>query len=312
LDGAELKFSMNTDYGKADFTGTLAGDSLTGRMSVAIMGLDVTGLKVGGPEIAGTKPVVFEKIRPLNEEEKTRIIGGEACMWSELVNARTIDSRIWPRMAAIAEKLWSPTELTSDVDDMYRRLPYISDELTARGVTHDSDYPFFIAEIGGTEYDEPLKVLADELEEVKYYERFGMYENLTVYTPLNRVVDAVRPESLPARHFNQITEEWVSEPENDQHLQGIIALLKIWSANHEQLQPAFATHPRIAEVAPLSESLSLLAEAGLEAVDLRMNNEKPTSEQTEEWNRIMEKASQHYGGCQLAVVDGFRSLFLFD
>ncbi len=312
FDGRKLDFTMDTDYGKAEFSGTLESDSLTGKMSVSIMGFEVKGTKVGGPEMAGTRPVEFEKIRPLNEEEKTRIIGGEACMWSELVNARTIDSRIWPRMAAIAEKLWSPAALTTSADDMYRRLPFISAELTARGLTHDSDYPVFLAEIGGPEYARPLKILADQLEEVKYYERLGMYENLTVYTPLNRVVDAVRPESLPARHFNQITREWVSEPENNQHFQEIKGLLEKWKGNHARLEPAFAMHPRIAEVAHLSESLSFLAEAGLEAVDLRMNKEKPTSEQTEEWNRIIDKASQHSGGCQLAVVDGFRSLFQFE
>jgi len=312
FDGKELKFSMDTDYGKADFIGTLQNDSLTGRMSVAIMGLDVTGTKIGGPEIAGTEPVAFERIRPLNDDEKQRILGGEACMWSELVDARTIDSRIWPRMAAVAEKLWSPAELTSDVNDMYRRLPFVSEELTERGLTHDTDYPVFVAEIGGPDYAGPLNVLTDQLEEVKYYERIGMYENLTVYTPLNRVVDAVRPESLPARHFNQMVRKWTSEPQNSERRLEIISLLEMWAANHEKLQPAFGTHPRIAEVAQLSESLSLLAEAGMEAVDLRMKSEKPTSEQAEKWSQIIDKASEHAGGCQLAVVDGFRSLLQFE
>ena len=312
FDGKELKFSMDTDYGKADFSGTLQNDSLTGRMSVAIMGLDVTGTKIGGPEIEGTRPVSFERIRPLNDEEKKRVIGGEACMWSELVDARTIDSRIWPRMAAIAEKLWTPAGLTTNVDDMYRRLPYVSNELTAKGVTQDSDYPEFIAEIGGPEYAGPLKVLADQLEEVKYYERLGLYKYLTVHTPLNRVVDAVRPESLPARHFNQLVSEWVKERGDNQNLQEITSLLTKWKENHEKLQPAFATKPQIAEVASLSESLSLLAKAGLEAIDMRVKSERPGKEQAEKWEQLLDKASRHAGGCQLAVVDGFRELFQFD
>ena len=57
----------------------------------------------------------------LSPEEKQRILGGEACMWSEYVSPENIDSRIWPRTAAIAERLWSPQDVT-DVNSMYQRL----------------------------------------------------------------------------------------------------------------------------------------------------------------------------------------------
>ncbi|HET7038644.1 MAG TPA: beta-N-acetylhexosaminidase, partial [Gemmatimonadales bacterium] len=71
----------------------------------------------------------------LSEEERARILGGEACMWAEFVTAETIDSRIWPRAAAVAERLWSPAHV-ADPADMYRRLEATSRWLDWTGVTH--------------------------------------------------------------------------------------------------------------------------------------------------------------------------------
>ena len=45
-----------------------------------------------------------EKI--LNKNEESLILGGEATMWTEHVSVETCDSRVWPRTAVIAERLW--------------------------------------------------------------------------------------------------------------------------------------------------------------------------------------------------------------
>ena len=71
----------------------------------------------------------------LTPEEAARVLGGEACMWSEYVDPGNIDSRLWPRLAAIAERFWSPKTVT-DVDDVYRRMALFSPWLEIAGSRH--------------------------------------------------------------------------------------------------------------------------------------------------------------------------------
>src|SRR5207244_8370335 len=75
----------------------------------------------------------------LTDEEKKFILGGEACMWAEYVSPENIDSRIWPRAAAIAERLWSPQNVT-DVNSMYARMEYTSHWLDAYGLMQNANY----------------------------------------------------------------------------------------------------------------------------------------------------------------------------
>lgn len=61
------------------------------------------------------------------------VLGGLACMWAESVDNSNVLQRIFPRVSAAAEKLWSPAKF-HDVKDAERRLEEHTCRMKARGL----------------------------------------------------------------------------------------------------------------------------------------------------------------------------------
>jgi hexosaminidase len=203
----------------------------------------------------------------LNPEEQKRILGGEACMWAEYVSPENIDSRIWPRTAAIAERLWSPEDVR-DVNSMYPRLSVASHWLDGLGLTHNSSYAPMLRRIAGTNDIAALKVLGDVLEPVKDYTREETAPvPATSASPLNRVVDAVRPESATARQFADAVDQLLGSAAKPGSEARVRNLLSRWRDNQVELGAQFEKSLLLREVAPISQNLSALGAAGLAALD---------------------------------------------
>jgi len=197
----------------------------------------------------------------LGPEEQTFILGGEACMWSEFVTAETIDSRIWPRTGAIAERLWSPATVT-DEDDLYRRLDVLSRYLEGFGLTHLSARTALLDRLADGLPLPPLEALSDVLEPVKGYQRpaTGRYTSLI---PLNRLVDATRPESLTARRFGRAVDRVVADPAGAvEERQYVAEQLALWRSLPGALYPHLQERALLAEAEPLVGDLAGLAEVG--------------------------------------------------
>jgi hexosaminidase len=244
----------------------------------------------------------------LSAEETARILGGEDTMWSEYVSPENIDSRIWPRTAAIAERFWSPQNVT-DVNSMYERMDEISRRLDWLGLTHNSSYASMLRRIAGTDDISALRVLADVVEPVKGYAREETSPaEPTSLMPLNRLVDAARPESSTARHFAGLVDSLLAGSADVSTKAEIRKWLTLWKNNDTKLAPLESQSFLLKEVAPLSQSLSTLAASGLEAMDYLDRGEHPSDEWKAQQLAVVKQAQESKAQLLIMIAPSIQRL----
>jgi len=241
----------------------------------------------------------------LTPEQQKQVLGGESCMWSEYVNAENIDSRIWPRNAAIAERLWSPKEVT-DVHSMYERMASEAQRLEWLGLTHGTYQRNLLQRIAGAATPAELtalRTLTKALEPVKDYAREKMAAiEPTSQTSLNRVVDAVALESQTSRRFSEGVDEYLSTSCKDSaRAAELRAQLALWAGNDAKLQPLAQRSALVQEAAPASAALSQAAAVAIAALDKVMQGAPLTDDQKKQQIDALNAAEQQAHKSQLTL-----------
>lgn len=245
----------------------------------------------------------------LTDEVRKRILGGEATMWAEFVGPETIDSRIWPRTAAIAERLWSPSAV-NDVDNMYKRLDEVSLQLETYGLTHIKNYEMMLRRIA-FKYDvEKLKNFVDIIKPLYTYSRDHPHVFKSYY-PLTRIVDVAQPDPKKARMFNKLVDELLKDDKiDDKKYQEVERCLTVWKENHNLLLPLIESQPILKEITSLSEDLSKVASIGIEALKLLKDNKKGDEIWVTASNGILESAAVPRGETELGMLSGIKLLLM--
>ena len=241
----------------------------------------------------------------LSDDEKKFVLGGEATMWAEFVVPENVDSRIWPRTAAIAERFWSPQNVR-DVDDMYRRLDRVNFQLEELGITNTKNQEMMLRRLTNNGDCTALNILVDVIEPVKIYTRHNYGVKYYSYSPYTRVVDAAVPDAPEARKFRKLVDEFLNGKKELKNK--ITAQLTLWRNNHEKLAKTINLSPIIKEIEPLSLNLKLLSEAGLETLSLLDKKQKPKEDWIKATDKLLLEAKKSYGQTELMIVSGVEKL----
>ena len=198
----------------------------------------------------------FAAFPDLPARKKGRILGGEACLWSELVTDELLDTRLWSRMPAVAERLWrADVDPSRDLDGFYERMAESRSVLDGLGIIGEDRASIDVAAA--------IRPLVEMLEPVKWYRRLlgmGEYERRVnglggsadarpydAQTPLDRIVDRLAPESLASRRAEADLARG--------------APMDAWTAGWRSQRVALAEDPALhAELGAASAALAALAD----------------------------------------------------
>jgi hexosaminidase len=238
--------------------------------------------------------------RELSQDQKARILGGEACMWSEYVDPETIDSRVWPNAAAIAERLWSQASVT-DVDSMYERLESVSRMLDWVGLEHRVNYEPMLERLAEERPADSLRILGDASEALGIEGRRDA-RHYTSLVDLNRFVDAARPESESVRRMERAARRVLAAPDGSvREAAELRAMLTAWAENDARLQPQD-------ELAALSKNLSILGSIGLRTLEYLRPGQTPPDGWIERQMAALSEMEKPEAEVKLAAVRPVRIL----
>lgn len=214
-----------------------------------------------------TDGVIVQPMAPLSPEQEALVLGGEAPVWAELITDEILDSRLWPRAAALAERFWSPREVR-DEGDMYARLAVQQDRLRRLGL-QDLATRARMASRLAPGASEPLLVLLDLVgpaRNMAHDQRVpALLRGEKFVQNFNGLADAAPVDSLVARAFVARAEHVAAgDAEGRAALRGDF---EVWAANHRRVAALAADHPAVRDALPVSADIAEMAAVGLAALD---------------------------------------------
>ncbi len=242
----------------------------------------------------------------LSAAEQALVLGGEACMWSEFVSHETTDSRLWPRLGAVAERLWSRQNVT-DVPDMYRRLDVLAGRLEASGMRVQSHSARMLRKLFPAGELAPLESLLTVVQPPF----FGQAQNgrqTTQLHPLTRLVDAARPDPA-ARHLTErLVRRFVVNPLDSAAHDSLTTLLERWRDLAPPIRQLAQETPAIGAALPVTTALERAAVIGLDALRLVRAGEKADSTWMAATASDLKRFESPQGLLRVSVVPEIRKL----
>lgn len=237
------------------------------------------------------------------------VLGGEVAMWAEQITAQTVDSRLWPRTAALAERFWSPRK-TRDVPDMYRRLQVESVRLDNLGVTHISGPWRGLRQITGSEQAAgQLALLTSALSPAPFHSRYQQ-QKTSQLTPMGNVVDFTRPDPPLRRTLQMLADQYLhaSGAEKTSARQQLEAIFQSWISVGPALDALTPSHPLLDGVKLRRQQFSQLGLLGVQSLSLLETKSAPSPAWLQAQTSLLKQASEPHDLVDFVMLPTLQTL----
>ncbi|SUQ60101.1 Beta-hexosaminidase [Raoultella terrigena] len=264
LNDNQITFSVDTWMGETRPVLTVNDDRLGGYFLLGNVRYPVSGQRLDEvPE--GIQPVVPDA------EQQKNLLGGEAALWAENVAAPVLDIKLWPRAFAVAERLWSAQDV-KDSDNMYQRLQAMDGWSTVSvGLQQHGLQLVQFTRLANGGSTLALQILAQAIEPAHYYTRQHLKFQANNYhqlEPLNRLADALPPESDTVRSLDRWAERLISDAEDNESADALRHVFTRWQNNTADALALTESSYQLAAIGPVVQQVDKLATLGLRLTDL--------------------------------------------
>jgi len=231
----------------------------------------------------------------LTPDQQKLILGGEVCMWAEQITAQTVDSRVWPRTAALAERFWSPRQ-TRDVPDMYRRLAIESIRLDSLGLTHISGPESGLRQLAGSEAAaSQLAILISTLSPVSFSDRYQQ-QKTSQLTPMSNAVDYTRPDPPLREDLRLLVNHYLHSATPSDYATAhrqLQILFQSWIASGPALDALAPEHPKLNQLTLRRSQIVQLGKLGMQSLASIESHTLPSTTWIEAQNKLLKTSADH-------------------
>ncbi len=206
-------------------------------------------------------PAYFHLMNPefLQLKSDEGVLGGEAAIWTELVDKNNFEIRIWPRAVAVATRLWSAKE-EQHVENFYDALSSFDLHLTSLGLQHHGQIEGHLKTLLHAELTETDREMFDLLAPTKGFKR--LIATMTQptskqFSHFEQLADALPSDSYNKWRFRKVIKLYLEDTFNPIKKDAVMLQLQKWSSLSDYVKSKSNHSPHLKSIIPLVDQISL-------------------------------------------------------